>query len=451
MRLEGNPDDRETDSIFHDKVLNLNWDRDLTYPKDRDYGKIIDNNTSCINTNRATASWLALLHSAGFASLKSWEARPVLTDHLPADIQAAPASASVLCLIALALLSDDDFTIEHLAGSRFVRVQGAVSQLSMREHPILGPVAAYEVYGVPWYRHSKISAQTCLSFALGDLTCGGVSLGLRDRWQHICRWYRLRRADTWGKFYAKYPRHICEESRALSKFLLDSEGYLPPSLVASLLLLCDFPNRRQAKAFPYTTARMPAAYAIRILSQKPMLWSAEAFADKIQKDMFVRPIQHSGAGKKGDYDPGPSHQSWLTNPTKEGPNFERFIHDEVLQLCFTWTAQLARDEKVSIRQVCDRYGRIRGLFHNQLALVDERLGFYPCHMTTSISLKLLKEIETVTLGQQCQPGLIQPGEASQVASMLILRIVLVAALLDLCADTGFLLNGEFRDSIVKML
>ena len=442
LKLDGSLDCKNH-SIFYDNVLNLDPHRDLMYPTVRDYGNTAKNNTCGINTSHATASWLTLLYGAGFVSLKSWEARPVLTDYLPADVQAAPASASVLCLIALALLCDDDFTIYHYPGSRFVWVQGAVSQLTMREHPILGPVAAYEVYGVPSYQHTTISAQTCLSFTLGELTCGEVSLGLPTSWQYISRWYKICRKGVWAQVYARYPPHNCEGARGLSNFLLDNRPYLPPSFVASLLLLCDLPNRRQAKAFPYTLARSPAACAIRVLSQKPMLWSPEVFADK------AGPVKVSSSD--WDRDPGPSHKCWLTNPTKEKRFSGLFLNDEVLQLCFDWTAKLAGDDQVSIRMVCDRYSRIRGLFHNQLAIVDVCLGCYPRQLTTSTSLYLLKEIETVSQGLQCQPVMVQPGEASQVASMLILRMVIFAALLDLCADTGFLLNGEFKDSIVKML
>jgi hypothetical protein len=444
LNLDGDLD-RKIDSIFFDNVLNLDPNRDLMYPKVRYYGNTTENNTSGINTNQATASWLTLLYSAGFVSLKSWEARPILTDYLPADVQAAPASASVLCLIALALLSDDDFTIDHYPGSRFVRVQGAVSQLRMRNHPILGPVAAYEVYGVPSYRHTTISAQTCLSFALGDLTCGGVSLDLRTTWQYISRWYRFSRQGIWKNFYARYPQHISEGARGLSGFLLDDGSYRPQSLVASLLLLCDLPNRRQAKAFPYELARIPAACAITVLTQKPLLWSAEALVDKTGTELMKVYAENM------DRDPGPSHKSWLTNPTKQDPFIERFINLEVLQYCLSWAAHLAQDTRVSFRHVCDRHSRVRALLHNQLALVDQLLGYYPCQTTTSKSLYLLKEIETVSQGLQCQPVMVQPGEASQVASMLILRMVIFAALLDLCADTGFLLNGEFKGSIVKML
>jgi hypothetical protein len=95
----------------------------------------------------ATASWLALLRNAGFAYAQCWKLRLVATDYLPADVQAAPASASVMCLVVLMLVSDSNLTIDHQPGKRFVRVQGSVSQLTMREHPILGPVSVYETYG----------------------------------------------------------------------------------------------------------------------------------------------------------------------------------------------------------------------------------------------------------------------------------------------------------------
>ena len=190
---------------------------------------------------------------------------------------------------------------------------------------------------------------------------------------------------------------------------------------------------------------MPAACAITVLTQKPLLWSAEALADKTGTELIKVYAENM------DRDPGPSHESWLSNPTKQDPFITRFLNLEVLQYCLSWTAHLAQDTRVSFRRVCDRHSRVRALLHNQLALVDQLLGYYPCQTTTSKSLCLLKEIETVSQGLQCQPVMVQPGETSQVASMLILRMVIFAALLDLCADTGFLLNGEFKDSIVKML
>lgn len=68
-----------------------------------------------------------------------------VAEYLPADVQAAPAAAKLRCLAKLAVIADTNATIEP-ASNHFIRVSADSSQLVLRNHPVMGAVAAYETY-----------------------------------------------------------------------------------------------------------------------------------------------------------------------------------------------------------------------------------------------------------------------------------------------------------------
>ena len=96
-----------------------------------------------------TASWVNLLERLSLARPVFWETVTSATDYLPADVQAAPASGDVMCLAYLAALADEHCIMEPDKSGRFILVRGKQSQLSFRDHPLLGPVALYELYSTP--------------------------------------------------------------------------------------------------------------------------------------------------------------------------------------------------------------------------------------------------------------------------------------------------------------
>lgn len=93
----------------------------------------------------SNATWLTLLTTLGLDDPQFFPLVQRVTDYLPADVQAAPAAAELRCLAILAVIADTNATIEPMS-NRFIRVSADSSQLVFRDHPILGPVAAYEAY-----------------------------------------------------------------------------------------------------------------------------------------------------------------------------------------------------------------------------------------------------------------------------------------------------------------
>jgi len=61
----------------------------------------------------------------------------------PSDVQAAPARASIRAIVELAVLSGCD-SVKLVKDLPLARGNG--SQLSFREHPFLGTVAAFDQY-----------------------------------------------------------------------------------------------------------------------------------------------------------------------------------------------------------------------------------------------------------------------------------------------------------------
>jgi hypothetical protein len=94
------------------------------------------------DSSRSLASWSRLLEELDLEDF-AFETLPCATDYLPADIQAAPAYATVESLVIMALLAGCD-NIQPAEG--FLRATGSNVQLDFRPHANLGMVAAYQHY-----------------------------------------------------------------------------------------------------------------------------------------------------------------------------------------------------------------------------------------------------------------------------------------------------------------
>ena len=116
------------------------------------------------------AGWLNLINLIP-RECQYWPLTRCQTDYLPSDVQAAPARASIRAVVELAALSGFD-SIKTVKG--FPLARGINLQLSFRDHPYLGLVAAYDQFVIEehksvifpisketlywtWYRESTLS------------------------------------------------------------------------------------------------------------------------------------------------------------------------------------------------------------------------------------------------------------------------------------------------------
>lgn len=260
--------------------------------------------------------------------------RSVATDYLPADVQAALASASVLWLVGLALVSDLEITIDHKPCSRFVRVQGSRSQPTVREHPILGPVSVFERYG---------DLHPSVRYAMGDMTCGERRLDMHEIWQS--NGIRPDRTFVWTWLRAEHPQYFREGE--LDTWLNDTDPHpdiSEASLTASVPLLCDAPNGDAVRAFPYERLRPAAVKAIKILSQKVVIWS---------DDVFTPMVAENGLGYFSSFADraGPT---WLLRPKSAEPRRDPWLDPGTLKKCMGWTTLLQKDETGSLGTPLDQ-------------------------------------------------------------------------------------------------
>jgi len=96
------------------------------------------------------ATWLQLLRSVGLDEDAEGNFKDNLqdcpTDFLPADIQAPPAAIQLRCLAILASIADPTIKFQQVPRLGTFSFIGKASQISVRDHPVLGQLAAYEHY-----------------------------------------------------------------------------------------------------------------------------------------------------------------------------------------------------------------------------------------------------------------------------------------------------------------
>ena len=88
------------------------------------------------------AGWLNLIESVP-KNCQNWPLTRCQTDYLPSDVHATPARATIRAVVEMAALSGCD-SVQLVNDLPLARGRG--SQLSFRDHPFLGLVAAYDQY-----------------------------------------------------------------------------------------------------------------------------------------------------------------------------------------------------------------------------------------------------------------------------------------------------------------
>lgn len=100
------------------------------------------------------ARWATLLEAACL-SAEDVDCVEVITDHLPADVAAPAAWATVSIAVKLACMAGCT-VVTMDKGSVYPRVYGPKCQLRFREHPDLGTVASFDLFERVDYTPSKM-------------------------------------------------------------------------------------------------------------------------------------------------------------------------------------------------------------------------------------------------------------------------------------------------------
>ncbi|KAK5459612.1 hypothetical protein LTS15_003741 [Exophiala xenobiotica] len=183
-------------------------------------------------TEDVSSSWAMLLRHVGLDAVKL-RTRYCKTDHLPADVPAAPAFATIEALVLLAVLAG---CTSYYVRQDLPLVRGPQVQMVFRQHPSLGLVATYQSYKErigtksPLKEHTRwacmealghirylqqpfleirclpkgqIDVRTNLSFLLDVL-----QLQLQSRCDHVSCANHIRDIGSWPRFLVQHNSYI---------------------------------------------------------------------------------------------------------------------------------------------------------------------------------------------------------------------------------------------------
>ncbi|KEF51186.1 uncharacterized protein A1O9_12800 [Exophiala aquamarina CBS 119918] len=454
-----------------------------------------------VGTSEPGASWLRLLNELGISDPRIWSTVIRQTDNLPADISAAPAAGSVVFLAHLAAISDDGCAVERRPGSRFVTVVGKSSQLTFRDHPVLGSVAMYETYrDSPKYRDRKRPNASKYRLNLGELhSIGFVETATMLDLSHgllKCRYlgYAVNEGSvqlSYGVFLQKLTSH-CDHKHLNSN--TDSVLYatrgsygarFAKAYIFTVLLFTSVPSL--VRAFPSTLLGLQGA--VEQLAAQVEEWYQTP--DEVTSGMQCAVEQYSGAflpvstaaypfyiyGARARHH---SSSSWLEDPPGAGwctasmtTDFRKTEHDllfasDMIQLCCDWVKELRSKGRTLKELLMEDAIKTKEKLLTGIYLVDDWIRLHNRADSICIAVSLVRDIEkelgiespddlesaqTITsatpkresnhMGAQTDP--------ERLRRILVYRAILLGALLELSADTSCLVDRSFPDSIVKVL
>lgn len=447
------------------------------------------------------ASWLRLLNELGISDPRIWSTVIRQTDNLPADISAAPAAGSVSFLAHLAAISDDGCTVERLPNSRFVTVVGKSSQLTFRDHPVLGSVAMYETYREsPKYRDRKKQNGIKYRFNLGELhSIGYVETAAMLDLSHgllKCRYlgYALNEGSvqlSFGVFLQKLTSH-CNHNHLNSN--LDSVLYggrgsygarFTKTYILTVLLFTSVPSL--VRAFP--SRLLGLRDAIEHLAVQDDSWykSPDDIVSGVQRaveeyggaflpvSIAAYPFYITGARARHH-----SSSSWLEDPPGAGwctasmtSDFRKTEHDllyakDMIQLCCDWILELRNKGKALKELLMEDATKIKEKLLTGIYLADDWIRLHNRSDSICAGVSLIHDVETElgiessnqsestyannsTISKQEPNHGTGQGDLQRLKIILVYRAVLLGALLELSADTSCLVDRSFPDSIVKVL
>jgi hypothetical protein len=133
------------------------------------------------------AGWYVLLEELGLQT-GSFKMLPCQTDYLPSDIQAAPVSGRVECIVLLAAIAGCDQI--RMAENGYPWASGSHCQLTFRGHQQIGTVAVYETFPEPrtYGRNTKSRICSSIALAFGIFRFGGSAICIlpeeQNKYQH---------------------------------------------------------------------------------------------------------------------------------------------------------------------------------------------------------------------------------------------------------------------------
>ncbi|KIX04728.1 uncharacterized protein Z518_05598 [Rhinocladiella mackenziei CBS 650.93] len=446
-----------------------------------------------VGRSESGASWLRLLIELGVSDPNLWSHVGRQTDNLPTDISAAPAAGSVSFLAHLAAVADDDCIIERRPGSRFVTVIGKSSQLTFRDHPVLGSVAMYETYREsPKYRGSHPTKK--VQFELS----GPHSIGYTETANMIdlshgllkCRYLGCAVSDgsvqlSFGFFLQKLTSH-CKHGHLnsnLSSVLFGGRGShgarFTVGYIYSILFFTSVPSL--VRAFPSTLLGLQTA--MTQLSTLVSTWSTTS-------DEAISGLENVVKRFGGSFLPAPraaypfyiigararhhSSTSWLEDPPGAGwctnkiqSDFRKGQHDlvygtEIIDLCCDWLAELKQRGKSLKQLLVEDTTKVKEKLLTAIYLVDDWIRGHSRNECICAALFLIMDVEAdlgihppqrVADDSQSNHTTteLEPTELNDLQVILVYRAVMFGALLELSADTSCLVDKSFLDSIVKVL
>jgi len=461
-----------------------------------------------VGTSEPGASWLRLLTELGISDPRIWSTVVRQTDNLPTDISAAPAAGSVSFLAHLAAISDDGCTIERLPKSRFVTVVGESSQLTFRDHPVLGSVALYETYREsPKYRDKKKRKKTKYRLNISDLHSIGSAetAAMLDLSHGLVKCSYLGYAVSegsvqlsFGVFLQKLTSH-CNHNHLnsnLDSVLFGGRGsygarYVKTYIFA-LLLFTSVPSL--VRAFP--SKLLGLRRAIKQLAIQFDEWS------KSPEDV-VTGLQSAIEQYEGSFLPVStaaypfyiygararhhSSSSWLEDPPGAGwctasmtSDFRKSEHDllyarDMIQLCCDWVQQILSDStslhtegEMPTKYLMEKTTSAKQKLLTGIYLIDDWIRLHSRTDAICAAFSLISDIES-ELGidsseqrdgtQFDKNGLPIPNtdlgtgqkHLKGLQTVLVYRAIFLGALLELSADTSCIVERGFPDSLVKVL
>lgn len=454
------------------------------------------------------ASWLRLLTELGISDPRIWSTVVRQTDSLPADISAAPAAGSVSFLAHLAAISDDDCTIERRPNSRFVTVVGKSSQLTFRDHPVLGSVAMYETYrDSPKYRGKKRRTKTKYRLNISELHSIGSAetAAMLDLSHGLVKCSYLGYAVSegsvqlsFGIFLQKLTSHCTHThlNSNLESILFGGRGSYGARFVETyiftVLLFTSVPSL--VRAFPSKLLGLRGA--VKQLAVQVDAWSQSP--DEVIVGLQSAIEQYGGAflpvstaaypfyihGARARHH---SSSSWLEDPPGAGwctasmtSDFRKSEHDllyarDIIQFCCEWLIEI-RDDGTSIRtdgKIPRKYlmedtTTTKQKLLTGIYLVDDWIRLHSRADSICAAFSLISDIEsdigiaspepseetklnTTNFSGQESNIRAEQRDLEQLKNVLVYRAIFLGALLELSADTSCLVEKGFPDSIVKVL
>lgn len=213
-----------------------------------------------------SATWLSIMGRLKLDNAKFWEKSLIerATDYLPSDIYAAPAAAEARCLALLVVLADDH--CEIVVNDRYVEVRGATSQLSFRDHPVAGKVAAFDDFCISTTRSGmKPSGTTPPDADVWPLLIGcelmdGMVRSTDREPVNLIKPHRSTLAKMWQPFGEDdgCDHSWCSEVRKLvhTNEVTNCQHKPLRELMITAIALCTYPAPLWARGFPSQRLRV---------------------------------------------------------------------------------------------------------------------------------------------------------------------------------------------------